>query len=115
MIRPSGDTFELNLDYFTHHRRGVRMKWNDGAPIVEPFHSQKLIDDLGPMRDQDEPMTSRHDNIAKSETHDVNNARKSRQYNEPVNSLLIRFSTCSAANLPIDLGIRPEGHVHAQT
>ncbi|WP_417735092.1 carbamoyltransferase [Rosistilla oblonga] len=66
MIRPNGDTFELNLDFFTHHKAGVKMKWNDGAPIVEPFHSQKLIEELGPMRTKDEPMTPRHDNIAKS-------------------------------------------------
>ena len=66
MIRPKGDTFELNLDYFTHHKTGVRMAWNDGAPIIEPFFSQKLIDELGPVRDRKQPMTSRHDNIAKS-------------------------------------------------
>ena len=66
MIRPKGDTFELNLDYFTHHKKGVQMSWNDGAPIIEPFYSQKLIDELGPVRDRKEPMTSRHDNIAKS-------------------------------------------------
>jgi carbamoyltransferase len=66
MIRPKGDTFELNLDYFTHHKKGVRMAWNDGAPIIEPFFSQKLIDELGPVRDRKQPMTSRHDNIAKS-------------------------------------------------
>lgn len=66
MIRPKGDTFELNLDYFIHHKSGVKMKWNDGAPIVEPFHSQKLIDELGPMRTKEQEMTPRHDNIAKS-------------------------------------------------
>jgi carbamoyltransferase len=66
MIRPKGDTFELNLDYFTHHKKGVRMAWNDGAPIIDPFYSQKLIDELGPVRDRKEPMTSRHDNISKS-------------------------------------------------
>lgn len=66
MIRPKGDTFELNLDYFTHHKQGIRMTWNDGAPTVQPFHSQKLIDELGPMRPAKEPMTQRHDNIAKS-------------------------------------------------
>ncbi|TWU16998.1 carbamoyltransferase family protein [Allorhodopirellula heiligendammensis] len=66
MIRPKRDTFELNLEYFTHQKTGVKMKWNDGAPIIEPFHSQKLIAELGPMRARDEPMTSRHDNIAKS-------------------------------------------------
>ncbi|MDA1231230.1 MAG: carbamoyltransferase [Planctomycetota bacterium] len=66
MIRPKGDTFELNLDYFTHHKKGVRMAWNDGAPVIEPFYSQKLIDELGPVRDRKAPMTPRHDNIAKS-------------------------------------------------
>ena len=66
IIRRKGDTFELNLDYFTHHKRGVKMSWNDGSPIVEPFHSQKLGEELGPMRTKDEEMTSRHDNIAKS-------------------------------------------------
>lgn len=66
LIRPKGDVFELNLDYFTHHKQGIKMSWNDGAPVVEPFHSRKLVDDLGPMRLKGEEMTQRHDNIAKS-------------------------------------------------
>lgn len=65
-IRPHGDTFVLNLDYFTHHKQGVKMSWNDGAPVISPFYSQKLIDALGPPRDPKEPMTHRHENIAKS-------------------------------------------------
>jgi carbamoyltransferase len=66
MIRPVGDAFELNLDYFTHHKRGIRMSWNDGAPIVEPFHSPKLEAELGPSRGPRDELTQRHDNIAKS-------------------------------------------------
>jgi carbamoyltransferase len=66
IIRPRGDVFELNLDYFTHHRQGIRMTWNDGAPIVEPFHSPLLEKDLGPMRKKGEELTPRHDNIARS-------------------------------------------------
>lgn len=66
MIRPKGDTFELNLDYFTHHKQGVKMKWNDGAPIVEPFYSQQLPNELGPARTPKQEMTHRHENIAKS-------------------------------------------------
>lgn len=66
MIYPKGDTFELNLDYFTHHKKGVRMAWNEGAPIIEPFYSPKLEQVLGPARDRKDPMTPRHDNIAKS-------------------------------------------------
>uniref|UniRef100_A0A7C2P226 Carbamoyltransferase n=1 Tax=Schlesneria paludicola TaxID=360056 RepID=A0A7C2P226_9PLAN len=66
MIRPKQDVFELNLDYFTHHRQGIRMTWNDGAPIVQPFHSPRLERELGPMRRPGEELTSRHDNIARS-------------------------------------------------
>jgi carbamoyltransferase len=66
LIYPKGNTFELNLDYFTHHKKGVRMAWNDGAPTIEPFYSRKLADKLGPGRDPNDPMTPRHDNIAKS-------------------------------------------------
>ena len=66
IVFPQKDTFALNLDYFTHHRKGIRMQWNDGAPRVEPFHSDLLERTLGPMRDSREEMTSKHDNIAKS-------------------------------------------------
>jgi carbamoyltransferase len=66
MVRPRGDTFELELDYFTHHKRGVRMNWNDGAPIVAPFHSRRLERELGPMRKPGEEVTHCHENIARS-------------------------------------------------
>jgi carbamoyltransferase len=66
VIKPKGDTFELDLNYFDHHKRGVRMLWNDGAPLVEPFHSKALEAELGPMRYPDQELTRRHDNIARS-------------------------------------------------
>jgi carbamoyltransferase len=66
LIFPKGNVFELNLEYFNHHKQGIRMNWNDGAPVVHPFHSERLEKELGPMRKQGEEMSSRHDNIAKS-------------------------------------------------
>ncbi len=66
MIRPKGDLFELDLDYFTHYKRGVRMVWNNGAPVLETFYSDRLVQELGLARDKKEEMTTRHDNIAKS-------------------------------------------------
>jgi len=66
LIHPKGNGFELNLDYFTHHKQGIRMSWNDGAPIVQPFHSDRLEKDLGPMRQTGEATTKRHENIARS-------------------------------------------------
>ena len=66
VIRPRGDVFELNLDYFTHRKRGIRMSWNDGAPILDPFHSDKLERELGSMREPGSDLTKRHENIARS-------------------------------------------------
>lgn len=66
MIRPRGDTFKLNLDYFTHHKKGIQMSWNDGAPVLLPFHSERLEKELGPMRQKSDEMTPREDNLAKS-------------------------------------------------
>ena len=66
VIFPKGDTFELNLDYFTHHKQGIQMSWNDGAPQVEPFHSKLLEKELGSMRKAGEPMSPRHENLARS-------------------------------------------------
>ena len=66
IIRPKGELFELNLDYFTHHKSGIRMTWNDGAPVVQPFHSPLLEQRLGPSRKPDEPVADKHENIAKS-------------------------------------------------
>jgi carbamoyltransferase len=48
IIFPQGDTFELNLDYFRHHKDGISMSWNNGAPQVDPFHSELLEKRLGP-------------------------------------------------------------------
>ena len=66
VIRRTKYSFELDLDYFTHHLRGIRITWNDVAPIVEPFHSERLERQLGPMRKQGEELTPKHENIARS-------------------------------------------------
>ena len=42
------------------------MKWNEGAPTVEPFYSPKLEEQLGPKRKKEDELTHRHENIAKS-------------------------------------------------
>jgi carbamoyltransferase len=66
MVQPKGDTFELYLDYFTHHKNGVKMSWNEGAPIVEPFFSGRLEQELGARRTKEQPVTKRHENLARS-------------------------------------------------
>lgn len=66
IVRPQGDTFELNLKYFEHVRQGVNMTWTDGSPQVMPFHSQQLEVLLGPARLHNEALETRHENIAAS-------------------------------------------------
>lgn len=66
LIYPKNDGFELNLDYFTHHKQGIAMNWENGAPKVEPFHSPELEKLLGPMRDSKSEITEKHQNIAAS-------------------------------------------------
>lgn len=66
VIYPQGDSFELNLDYFTHHEQGIAMKWENGAPSVEPFHSPELEKLLGPARHSKAEVTQKHQNIAAS-------------------------------------------------
>ncbi len=58
--------FNLDLDYFTHHCRGVPMRWNDGEPSMRPLYSRKLEDMLGPARKEGEEVNQRHKNIAAS-------------------------------------------------
>ncbi|MBD2187080.1 carbamoyltransferase family protein [Pseudanabaena mucicola] len=66
IIHPTSDGFALNLDYFTHHTKGISMNWEDGAPTVAPFHSPELEKLLGPARQSQEALTEHHQNIAAS-------------------------------------------------
>ncbi|MBD2193892.1 MULTISPECIES: carbamoyltransferase family protein [Calothrix] len=66
IIYPHGDGFELNLDYFTHHEQGIAMTWDGGIPKVDAFHSQELEKLLGPARQPNSELTTKHQNIAAS-------------------------------------------------
>lgn len=66
IIQPKGDTFELNLDYFRHHRDGISMSWDDGSPKVLPFHSELLEKRLGPALTPRAEMGEREQNLAAS-------------------------------------------------
>src|SRR4029078_4616398 len=66
IIFPKGRTFALNLDYFTHVKKGIRMSWNAGYPKVDAYHSTLLEDRLGPPRNPNDELTKKHENIAAS-------------------------------------------------
>lgn len=66
LVQPKGDTFQLNLDYFTHHKIGIQMTWDNGTMAYDPFYSQRLEQELGPARTKGQPVERREENIAKS-------------------------------------------------
>jgi carbamoyltransferase len=61
-----GGKFELDLDYFTHHRHGVEMSWEGGTPSMGAIFSSRFVDAFGPARFPDTELTSRHQNVAAS-------------------------------------------------
>jgi carbamoyltransferase len=66
VIAPDGDGFRLNLDYFTHHKTGIAMSWENGEPVVEPFHSRKLEEAFGPPLKPRAELTPHHEDVASS-------------------------------------------------
>ena len=61
-----GGTFELALDYFRHWRDDIQMEWDEGYPTLGRVYSDQLEKLLGPARKKDEPLTERHENLARS-------------------------------------------------
>jgi carbamoyltransferase len=61
-----GGAFELGLNYFRHHSEGVSMVWDNGAPRLGQVFSLELERLLGPAKDENDPFTQRHFDIAAS-------------------------------------------------
>ena len=66
LVRPKDGLFELDLDYFTHHTRGVEMTWTDGPPAIGRVFSHRLEELLGPPRQPGDPLTTHHEDVASS-------------------------------------------------
>jgi carbamoyltransferase len=62
----SDGSFELDLEYFRHHKENVDYNWEGGSPFVGTLFSKKMEALLGPSRKPGEPLTQRHQNIAHS-------------------------------------------------
>jgi carbamoyltransferase len=66
LVRPNGSLFELGLDYFTHHREGVDMTWDDQTPTIGRIYSDRLVEAFGPARDPGAELTALHEDVAAS-------------------------------------------------
>jgi carbamoyltransferase len=69
IVRPHGPlSFQLGLEYFTHHGQGAEMTWReaDRTPVIGRLFSRYLEKRLGPARRSEEPLAARHHDIAAS-------------------------------------------------
>jgi carbamoyltransferase len=64
--RTAAGGFELDLSYFVHHRDGVNMTWESGAPTIGDVFSARLEQEFGPRRDSREPIGPKAQNMAAS-------------------------------------------------
>ena len=62
----SDGKFELNLNYFRHHREKIDYEWENGSPHVGTLFSSDLEKLLGPARIKDQELTQKHKDIAHS-------------------------------------------------
>ncbi|MDG1143872.1 MAG: carbamoyltransferase C-terminal domain-containing protein [Burkholderiales bacterium] len=64
-LLPEG-RFELDLEFFIHHSKGVSMLWDGGEPVIGKVFSPALEEIFGPARSKDDPLNQHHWNIAAS-------------------------------------------------
>jgi carbamoyltransferase len=64
IVKLEGDLFELDLDYFTHHREGVDMTWGEGSPTIGRIFSDRLSAVFGSPRQPGTELTSHHEAVA---------------------------------------------------
>src|ERR1700683_1897126 len=50
VIRTHRDQCRLDLDYFTHHSKGVEMTWYGGEPVLSPVFSPRMAEQFGEPR-----------------------------------------------------------------
>ncbi len=50
VVRTERDQCRLNLDYFTHHNKGVEMTWEGGEPVLGAVFSQRMVEEFGDPR-----------------------------------------------------------------
>jgi carbamoyltransferase len=62
--RVTDDGFQLDTAFFTHASEGVAMSWDAGSPQIGRLWSNRLLEELGPPREPDAPLTEHHHDVA---------------------------------------------------
>ena len=58
--------FELNLRYLSRVGQGDWMTLENGVPVIKPLYSEYFIEKFGPARQEEEPLTDFHKDLAAS-------------------------------------------------
>lgn len=66
IIRRTPRAFELNLDYFRHHKEPIYQHWDKQVPVQDIVYSDLLIKRLGPAREPGATMTAHYEHVASS-------------------------------------------------
>src|ERR1700730_12310639 len=66
VVRTEGDQCRLNLDYFTHHSKGVEMTWYGGEPVLGSIFSARMAEEFGDARVPRSEIQQRHKDLAAS-------------------------------------------------
>jgi len=66
VVRTQGDQCRLNLDYFTHHNKGVEMTWYGGEPALGAIFSKRMSLEFGEPRPPRSEIQPRDKDLAAS-------------------------------------------------
>jgi carbamoyltransferase len=66
LVRIEEGKCKLNLNYFTHHSKGVEMTWNDSEPVLGPVFSCRMVQDFGEPRLPRTEIKQHHKDLAAS-------------------------------------------------
>jgi carbamoyltransferase len=66
LVHLNGSLFELGLDYFTHHKEGVDMTWDEQTPAIGRIYSERMVEAFGAAREPRAPIEPLHEDVAAS-------------------------------------------------
>jgi carbamoyltransferase len=66
LVRLDGRLFELDLDFFVHHKEGVDMTWDEQTPTIGRLFSDRMEQAFGPSREPRTELTKLHEDVAAS-------------------------------------------------
>jgi carbamoyltransferase len=64
LVQLNGDLFELELDYFVHHKEGVDMTWDEQTPTIGRLYSDRMEVAFGPAREPRTELKKQHEDVA---------------------------------------------------